>query len=187
MGAMTAQEVGIYTEDDLESFRSTDARLRFEVIDGELFVNPSPGVPPQLASIRLAELLLAAHPPEFQIFTAPLDVRLAHDTVVQPDLLVVTWDNLDGGGDLEPVLAVEIPSPSTRRADLVVKWDRLARAGCPSYWVVDPLEPSLRAWELRDGVYRLAAEASGEQTARLTQPFPVEVTPSALVARPGAS
>ncbi len=37
--------------------------------------------------------------------------------------------------------------------DLHVKEDRLRRAGCPHYWVVDPDEPSVTAWDLvtRDG------------------------------------
>lgn len=183
MGIMTVQEIGIYTEDDLEEFRASDERLRFELIDGELFVTPSPSVPHQVASARLMGLLATA-PSRFQVLSAPLDVRLAHDTVIQPDLLVVTWDNIDAGSDLAPLLVVEVLSPSTRRVDLSIKKDRLERAGVAAYWVVDPLVPSLRAWELRDGRYQRAGEAVGAQTVRLDSPFPVQITPASLVNRP---
>lgn len=184
METMTAQEIGIYTEDDLEQFRAGDDRLRFELIDGELFVTPSPSVPHQVASARLMGLLLSAAPDHVQVLSAPLDVRLAHDTVIQPDLLVVSWDNIEAGSDLVPLLVVEVLSPSTRRVDLSIKKDRLERAGVAAYWVVDPLAPSLRAWDLRGSSYRLVGGGEGSQTVRLASPFPVQVTPAALVSRP---
>lgn len=184
MVSMTAQEIGIYTEADLETFRSSDERLRFELVDGELFVTPSPSVPHQVASIRLAELLLTAAPADLQVLTAPLDVRLAEDTVIQPDLLVVSWANIEAGTDLAPLLTVEVLSPTTRRVDLSVKKGRLEHAGVRAYWVVDPLAPSLLVWELRHGRYVLTAEVEDDERARLSVPFRVEVVPAALVARP---
>jgi Uma2 family endonuclease len=52
---------------------------------------------------------------------------------------------------------VEVLSPTTRHLDLAFKRARYEAAGCPSYWVVDPLEPSIVCWELRDGRYEEVA------------------------------
>lgn len=58
---------------------------------------------------------------------------------------------------------------------------RYESAGCPSYWVVDPDEPSITAWELREGAYSLAGEASGEESVSLELPFRVTIVPARLL------
>lgn len=78
------------------------------------------------------------------------------------------------------MLAVEVLSPSTRRFDLMLKWSRYEAAGCAAYWVVDPLEPSLIAWELRDGAYVEVAKVSGDEEFRAELPFGVTVVPGEL-------
>jgi Uma2 family endonuclease len=50
-------------------------------------------------------------------------------------------------------VAVEVLSPSTRAKDLLLKHGLYRDSGVASYWVVDPLVPSLTVWELRDGSY----------------------------------
>ena len=71
-------------------------------------------------------------------------------------------------------------SPSTRRIDLTLKRSRLEAAGCPAYWVIDPLEPSIIVWELVEGTYVDRAHAVGSETVTLERPFRVEITPSEL-------
>ena len=78
------------------------------------------------------------------------------------------------------MLAIEVLSPSTRRIDLTLKRSRLEAAGCPAYWVIDPLEPSITVWELVEGKYVDRAHAVDDETVVLDRPFPVEITPSAL-------
>jgi len=63
----------------------------------------------------------------------------------------------------------------------MLKWSRYEAAGCPSYWVIDPDEPSVTAWELQDEAYVVAAQASGDQRVALTRPFPVTVVPRHLL------
>ena len=72
-------------------------------------------------------------------------------------------------------------SPSTRRIDLTRKRERYERAGTLAYWVVDPAEARLRAWELRDERYVEVADVRGDEPFTTTTPFPVTVVPSALV------
>ncbi len=80
-----------------------------------------------------------------------------------------------------PLLAVEVLSPSTRRIDLLLTRDRLQSAGCRSYWVVDPDEPSILAWDLVDGVYEEIGRAAGAEHLHLTRSADVVVKPSELV------
>ena len=65
--------------------------------------------------------------------------------------------------------------------DLLLKKERLQRAGCPHYWVVDPDEPSIVAWSLDEGVYREVARASGAEAFEVAEPFAVRLTPASLV------
>jgi Uma2 family endonuclease len=170
---------GPYTYADLEDV--PEDGHRYELIDGVLYVSPSPVPRHQEMVISITVLLHALCPPDLKVYVSPLDVVLADNTVVEPDVLVVSRDlvtdrNVQGA----PVLAVEVLSPSTRAIDLTVKRDRFERSGIASYWVVDPLVPSIRCFALRAGRYEEVASASGDETLRLDAPFPVEITPSAL-------
>lgn len=103
-------------------------------------------------------------------------------SVLQPDIVVAprtgfTARDLSGA----PALAVEILSPSTRRIDLVLKHDCYRSGGCAAYWVVDPDEPSVRAWRLEGDTYVDVGHAAGEGLLELDHPFPVRIRPSDLV------
>lgn len=77
---------------------------------------------------------------------------------------------------------MEVLSSSTRNIDLLLKKDRLRRAGCANYWVVDPDEPSITAWVLRDEDYVQAGHAARDEELTLTEPFDISLVPSALLA-----
>jgi Uma2 family endonuclease len=159
-----------------------DEGHRLELVDGVLIVSPAPSLPHQTALLMLAVRLVAACPADLRVVTAPFDVVIADDTVLQPDLLVArraefTHQELPG----PPALAVEVLSPSTRHLDLAFKRARYETAGCPSYWVIDPLQPSIVGWELQDGEYLEVVRATGEQRVALTQPFPISFAPTDLI------
>jgi Uma2 family endonuclease len=136
----------------------------------------------QIASARLFSVLDAARPRDLLVLCAPLDVALTLDTVLQPDVLVARrGDFTEKDLPLAPLLAVEILSPSTRLIDLNLKKARYELAGCASYWVVDPDEPSLIAWDLRGGQYVQTAEATGDETFTARIPYPVAITPTQLI------
>ena len=131
------------TYDDLQRLRETN-NDRLELIDGELFVTPSPTPMHQDISGNLYTLFRNAvfESGRGRVYYAPLDVRLAENTIVQPDLFVVLSDRhffltvskVEGA----PSLAVEIVSPSTSAYDRVTKRELYARYGVPEYWLVDP-------------------------------------------------
>jgi Uma2 family endonuclease len=155
---------------------------RYELIDGALIVTPAPGLRHQRASIRLAVALHDACPEHLMVLAAPFQVTLSEDTGVQPDILVAPRDaftekNLPGA----PLLAVEILSPSTRLIDLNLKRASYARAGVPSYWIVDPVEPRLLVWELSGEEYVEVADVAGDESWTSQRPFAVTVVPPGLV------
>ena len=186
MTAMTTDALGLprgraLTRADLDAM--PDDGHRYELLDGVLVVSPAPRIVHQRVVLRVALLLEETRPDHLEVLTAPTDVVLSDDTVLQPDVLVgrredFTVQNLP----VAPLLAVEVLSPSTRSFDLLLKKDRLERAGCQHYWVVDPDEPSIAAWSLVDGRYQQVGQASGSQTLQVTETFECAVVPSALIA-----
>lgn len=168
------------TRADLETM--PDDGHRYELVDGALLVTPAPSLRQQLVSSRLHVLLANAATPGLLVLSAPTDVVLAEDTVMQPDLIVVERAGFDDPSTpLRPLLAVEILSPSTRRIDLTLKRSRFEAAGIPSYWVVDPDVPEIIAWDLADGKYAEAGRATGESPLSIARPFHVDVVPARLL------
>lgn len=168
------------TADDLDSM--PDDGHRYEVVDGTLLVSPGPVPMHQLVVSRLLRTLSASAPAGVEVLSAPLDVRLADDTQVQPDILVVRRSDLGPHRvEVPPMLVVEVLSPSTRLVDLNLKRARYERAGIASYWVVDPAMPRLIAWEFHDGGYAEAADVTGDEEWTAATPYAVTVTPARLV------
>jgi len=116
---------------------------RYELVDGELLVSPSPRFPHQRAVRELTFLVgpyVEAHGVGEVIFSpSDLDLRSGH--LVQPDLFVVDRATLRGAGDWSdvgiPRLVIEVLSPSTARYDRITKRRLYQRVGVPVYWVVD--------------------------------------------------
>lgn len=170
------------TRDDLETM--PDDGHRYELLDGILVVSPGPTFRHQSASAELLVALKAAVVEPWAVIHAPFDVVLADDTVLQPDLLIASREDFtDRDLPSAPMLAVEILSPSTRNIDLLLKKERLQRAGCRHYWVVDPDEPSITAWTLVDGRYERAARAVEEDFLEIAEPFVFRLAPASLDGR----
>lgn len=159
-----------------------DDGCRYELIDGALVVTPSP-VPVHQAMVGGLYLVLrGVCPQDIAVYLAPLDVFLDPKTAMQPDLLVVRRTDVgDKGIVAAPVLAVEVLSPSTQMVDRNLKFQRFERAQVPSYWLLDPRVPALMVYELRGGAYELAAQVEGDQSWTAALPFPVTISPRALL------
>jgi len=139
---------------------------RYELVDRELLVNPSPSRSHQRVSRRLQRQLedyfharrLA------EVFNAPFDVILTPHDVFEPDLLVVgdPAHTSARGVEKPPLLVVEILAPSTRRVDRGLKFRRYGELGVLHCWIVDPDGKRLECYRLESGGYHLVAEASGD-------------------------
>lgn len=176
MVSMTATSRGPMTRAELDAL--PDDGRRHELIDGVLVVTPAPLIRHQRAVVNLIRLLDGARPSDLSLLTAPVDVVLAEDTVVQPDLLVAReadFSEKDLSGP--PLLAVEVLSPSTRLVDLNLKRARYEAAGCPSYWAFDPERVELTVWELDGGRYAEPTVVTGASRLVVTSPYEVEIVP----------
>jgi len=133
-----------------------DDRNRYEIIDGELFVTPSPSWAHQRFTRELLRLIgdyLRTHRLG-EVLSAPADVTLTDDTVVEPDLFVVplvegrparSWVDVR-----RLLLVIEILSPATAHADRTVKRRRYQREGVPEYWIVDGDARLVERWRPED-------------------------------------
>jgi Uma2 family endonuclease len=170
------------TYDDLQRMREA-SNDRFELIEGELFVTPSPTPLHQFVSGRL-QFLIKQRVLKLGyglVFSAPLDVRLAQDTIVQPDLIfilpdrrpTVTAARVEG----PPSLAVEILSPSTRAADRTTKRDVYARYGVPEYWLVDLEARTVTVCcDPDEGRYRVERVTSGTAVSEIVPGLTADLT-----------
>lgn len=148
---------------------------RYEILEGMLEVTPSPDFTHQNVSGNLFSALsryLDAHPIG-KLIAAPMDVILAPDIVVQPDLLFILRDRIpDIVRDRiwgAPDLVIEILSPGTAMRDRVTKAQLYARYGVREYWIVDPVRQQVLRHVRAAGAYAagVAAEAGQDVTSDL--------------------
>lgn len=128
---------------------------RYEVVDGELLVSPSPSLLHQMAVVELL-ILLREHARRYELLclVAPADVTFSPRRLVQPDLLVAPFPNGHRPSRLEEIrhlaLAVEVLSPATARADRYVKRRLYQSEGVDEYWIVEPAARLVERWRQND-------------------------------------
>ena len=146
-----------------EDYRHMPEDKRYELIEGELIMVPSPITAHQRISRKLGFILV-----EFvqknnlgEVFYAPFDVVLSGENVVQPDILfvsrehspIITAENIKGAPDL----VIEITSPATEYRDREIKRKLYANYGVREYWLVDPDKETIEVMELSEGGFKTAA------------------------------
>ncbi|MFN8978473.1 MAG: Uma2 family endonuclease [Gemmatimonas sp.] len=150
MMGMPAVEQRRWTAAEVQALPEEPGK-RFECVDGELLVSPSPSRAHQIALALLMTALTdyARRDNRALVLPAPHDYVLDPFTVVQPDITVVpTPAGRAPRRDEEcepPVLFVEVLSPSTARYDRVVKRSRYQREGV-AYWIVDVEARLIERW-----------------------------------------
>jgi Uma2 family endonuclease len=138
---------------------------RYELVDGELLVNPAPNRAHQRVSRRLQRQLEDYfHDRRLgEVYTAPFDVILTPHDVFEPDLIVGDPAHTSMRGvERPPLLVVEILSPSTRKVDRGIKFRRYAALGVMHCWIVDPDSERIECFRLDSGAYRLVIEEAGD-------------------------
>jgi len=159
----------IWTYDDLA--RLPDDGKRYEILDGDLVVSPSP--------TRTHEVVLRRIAYEFQrkllerriahVFFSRFDTILGPQRVVVPDLTVVRRERQDivkeRGVEGPPDLAIEVMS-SRPSLDRVRKFRIYAKAGIREYWLVDPVGKTIEVYVLDDGEYHLVGYYGDGEVAR---------------------
>lgn len=169
---------------DLEDlFETPDDGNRYEVLDGALVVTPPPGSAHQGAVLELAVLLRqAALPRGLRTFVTPLAWRIGPGQVPEPDLMVVNPDTVTPRAvEGIPLLVVEVLSPTGRNRDLFEKRRLYVQAGAPTYWIVDPTEPSLTVLRLAGAEYEEEAHVVGASAYEASDPLSVRVVPAEII------
>jgi Uma2 family endonuclease len=154
-----------------------DDAKRYEILDGELCVSPAPFIRHQRIVreivFQLGQYFHARGGGE--VFQAPADVVLARDSIVQPDVFVVTAarsaivreKNVQGAPDV----VVEVISEGSRKTDEVVKWKLYERYGVDEYWVVDSEIDTIKIYRRTDGAFTRVAEITTATGGAITTPI----------------
>lgn len=132
---------------------------RYEIVDGVLYMAPSPNGSHQDAVGRFYYYLLSCI--EFaglgKVRMAPFDVVLQPNVVVQPDVLVVLQRHLHKVNDAHilgaPDLVIEVASPSTATHDRQKKYIAYERARVPEYWIADASAQTVEVLTLENNAY----------------------------------
>ena len=140
---------------------------RYEVVRGELLVTSAPRFRHQQTAARLFQALTGYLRPlglADCVLFSPADITWSvdpdeADELVQPDIFVVPPDQLGDWRYMGRLMLVaEIVSPSSSRADRVVKRKAYQRHGVPTYWVVDPDAALVEVWTPEDDRPRIVTD-----------------------------
>ncbi len=124
---------------------------RYECLDGELLVTPSPGNAHQfvVGAFYRAIFPYAEETGVGLVLVSPLDVELADGMIVQPDTFVFRDSASAANGRIpgsDLLLVVEVLSKSTARRDRTIKRAFYARIGVHEYWIVDQAARRVERW-----------------------------------------
>lgn len=141
---------------------------RYELLEGDLAVSPSPNQKHQRCVWRVVSLFQRMERAGYgQGYAAPFDVVFDEYNVTEPDVLFIRTERLtivtDANVQGAPDLVVEVLSPSTRARDLGVKVHLYARFQVPEYWVVDPDEATMTIYRLTKGGYQVEGPFHGAE------------------------
>ncbi len=155
------------------------AHLVAEIVNGTLHTHPRPAAPHARASSVLVGKI--GSPFDYDaggsggwwILFEP-ELHLGEEVLV-PDLAGWRRERMPEYPDiayftLAPDWACEVLSASTRRLDLHEKRPAYAREGVGHLWLVDPMDRTLEAFELRDGQWVLIATAKDDEPVSI-RPF----------------
>lgn len=153
----------------VKEYMTTPEDKRYQLLDGEMILAPSPTARHQTIARNLGVALtnFVIEHSAGRVWFAPFDVVLSNHDVAQPDILfvsnerasIVTAANVQGGPDL----VVEILSPATAEYDRGYKLLLYGRYGVREYWIVDPDAETVEALTEGDGgLVRRAAYSRGQ-------------------------
>ena len=160
MGALPKEkEESLFTYADYKDWELNEGE-RYELINGEAFAMSGPNTRHQsILTELLGQFYIFLQGKPCKVYPAPFDVRLFYeedesdDTVVQPDIMVIcdktkiSHEACHGGPDM----VIEILSPSNTAVEMEKKFKLYRKAGVREYWVIDPVNNGLTAYNFGDG------------------------------------
>lgn len=115
---------------------------RYEIINGELYTAPAPGLEHQRVSRNLQYLFIRFITKHKlgEVLNVPVDVILSPAVVIQPDIVFIHKDRAnicqERGVFGPPDLIVEIISRTSITRDRHSKWKLYRNHGVKEYWLI---------------------------------------------------
>ena len=166
----------IYYTADMVRRLPDDGNL-YEVVHGELLVTPAPRLWHEEVATRLLMAVreYLVRNPVGHAFGSRSDLSWGLDDVlVSPDLFVVPLDEarrLDWLALRTVLLAAEVLSPSSKRADRFTKRRLYQEQDVRLYWVIDPDEHIAEIWRPGDRLPRIEQTVLEWSPAGAGEPF----------------
>jgi Uma2 family endonuclease len=158
------------------------AELRCEIIEQSLYMAPSPIIDHQNSSGNLFSIIQAfVRANKLGVLvSAPMDVVLNRENVVQPDIIFIGKENT---GIIKNVVKgvpdclIEITSPGYVKYDRVKKYSLYEKFGVKEYWIIDPANELVEVFTLENKKYKLHsyAEVKGKVKSKTIQGLEVDV------------
>lgn len=164
-----------WTYDDLLAMPE-DNVIR-EILDGELFVSPSPFIRHQRIVRRLLVAIsnyLEEHPIG-EVFDAPLDTVFSIDNVCDPDVFfvsherssILTKKHVHGAPDF----VIEVLSEFNAKNDKVRKLAIYERFDVTEYWIADPEANTIRVFRRQGKALPIVSELAASAADVATTPI----------------
>jgi Uma2 family endonuclease len=172
---MSTHTQPLLTVADLELM--PDDLNRYELMEGEIFVSPPPGLTHQRALGNLLTILniYLARNRIGEVFTTP-GVTLDQFNSVIPDITYLSHERMEKIASGEhitgaPELMIEFVSPGSKNArrDRVLKRQVYGRHGVQEYWIVDPRKRRIEVYQLREHALELLTTLF--ETDEITSPL----------------
>lgn len=142
---------------DTEDMERLDEWDRAELIDGKIYMSPSPTRKHQYLVTSLVAQIhyhIRKNKGGCHVYAAPFDVRLFQDekTIVQPDVFVICNKDIltDKGCTGAPDWIVEVVSENNSSHDYIRKLMQYQKAGVREYWIVDPFQELVSVMNFED-------------------------------------
>lgn len=177
---MSHVEDRLYSIEEVEALQDADPAQRYELVDGELHVSPSPIPVHQMAVSRLHLALSAYVDAQLlgEVLMSPADIRGGPRTMLQPDLFVLRlpptglpqrWADAE-----RPILAVEVLSPSTAAFDRMRKRPAYQAMGA-EYWIVDADARQVARWTPTADIGEIHVARISWHPEGATEPFVLDL------------
>ena len=154
---------------------------RYELVDGELLVTPSPGFGHQRAVAQLLMALgeYARREHVGEALTSPFDVELEPETITQPDIFVLSRDEgrrlqREGLPAFSLLLTVEVLSSSSSRHDRERKRP-LYQRNVSEYWIVDLDARLIERWRTGEERPEIIDSSLAWRPEGAAEPFVLDV------------
>ncbi len=141
-----------------EDYLHLSSDKRYELLEGELFMVPSPSYYHQKVLRELFRFLDSyVRGKELgEVCLSPLDVVLSNENLLQPDIFFISKENMsiikEDSIRGAPDLVIEILSPSSGYREREVKKKIYAKYGVKEYWLVDTKKKRVEVFALPENL-----------------------------------